>query len=384
MTSSSPSPPTTTASAASSTANIIDIAGDDSDASSSSNSHTSEPTPQFPRFRYLPAELRHHIWRLAVPSPGINFFNVHCFPNDHANCNRSTSPPWLYLDLRRLDIEDDDDDVFSYDPSSWQARSTIRSVCREARIICAIPESKCANVVLTRPKRGLFVRAGDGQLRGTTPLRVDDNDGSESRVEPVVRRTVQVHVDDILCLAIQNCSFNLPHEEAPFLSEGDGDDALGAAVADEGWAYDPQLEPALPLSIPTTNICVSMARCCPPLLRSIATTLFELVHSHVPDDLMPDRFAGGYLLGHFYLMFDAFYQALGEREVFEVTAEPAVVWDRFGDAYLRILWRAGNPNLPDPPTTYRFVKIWPEKTNIRERYLRSAILRSSKRPARSS
>ncbi|KAH8163138.1 hypothetical protein CIB48_g5118 [Xylaria polymorpha] len=210
---------------------------DSSTSSSSSVSSTSEQF-QFPLFTSLPPELRHHIWRLAVPSPGINFFNVHCFPNDHAGCNRSTSPPWAYLDLRRLSIEDSDAAVWEYDPSAWQARLAVRQTCREARDICSIPASKSAVLTLTRPRRGLFVRAGDGQLRNT-PLRYDENENENKNKteesEPVVRRTIEVHIDDILSLSVENCSFNLPHEETPLFSDDDDDDddgVDGLATAD--------------------------------------------------------------------------------------------------------------------------------------------------------
>ncbi|KAI0429450.1 hypothetical protein F5Y09DRAFT_331822 [Xylaria sp. FL1042] len=369
---------------------IIHANKDDADDSYSVSSCTesSELMSQFSRFGDLPPELRHQIWRFAVPSPGINFFNVHCFPNDHEGCNRSTSPPWAYLDLRRLDIEDDDDDVFCYDPSSWQARCAVRQSCREARLICTIPDAQAATITLTRPKRGLFVRAGDGQLR-KTPLHVQDDNVGESLTEPVVRRTVQVHVNDILVLSVENCSFNLPHEEAPFFPSDDDDvDGLATGDADEGWAYDPQLTPELPRVIPASRLCAGMARCSPAPLRSIADALLGLLYSHIPEyfQLHPrERWSGPLLFGHFLLMFDSLTQAVGDRELEELTSSPEAVWDRFGDCYVRLPWRTGDFNPPQGfPITYRITKVWPETNDMRVRYLRSALLHSPKRPARSS
>ncbi|KAI3319493.1 hypothetical protein HD806DRAFT_261498 [Xylariaceae sp. AK1471] len=363
-----------------------DDSSDDS-CSSTSDFTSSQPVSQFSRFGDLPPELRHLIWRFAIPSPGINFFNVHCFPNDHVGCNRSTSPPSAYLDLRRLDIEHHDHEVFRYDPSSWQARYSVRQACREARLICVIPESKAATITLTRPKRGLFVRAGDGQLR-TTPLHPRRNTGHDEGIavpltEPVARRTVQVHIDDILSLSVENCSFNLPHEETPSFSSDDDVDGLATGNADEGWAYDPQLTPNLPQAIPSSRLCASMARCNTAALRNTTDALFGLLYSHMPGflDIRPGELWPGRLL----LMFDANTQALGERDLEELTSTPEVVWDRFGDCYVRLPWRTGDFNPPDGfPIMYRLTKIWPETNNIRDRYLRSALLHSPKRPARFS
>ncbi|KAI8626521.1 hypothetical protein F5Y19DRAFT_219169 [Xylariaceae sp. FL1651] len=361
----------------------------DDSCSSTSNSTSPEPISQFPRFIDLPPEIRYQIWRAAVPSPGINFFNVHCFPNDHVGCNRSTSPPWAYLDLRRLDIEHDDYQVSRYDPSSWQARHTVRQTCREARLICAVPGSKSAFITLTRPRRGLFVRAGDGQLRQTSLYPQHSHDATQSipkgqaLVEPVVRRTIQVHVDDILSLSVENCSFNLPHEETPSFPIDDDDvDGLATGDADQGWAYDPRLTPKLPDAIPSSRLCANMARCNRAALRITTDALFGLLYSHIPGylDLGPGELWSGRLL----LMFDANMQALGERDLEELTPTPEVVWDRFGDCYARLPWRAGDRDTPDGfPIMYRLTKIWPETSNIRERYLRSALLHSPKRPARS-
>jgi len=370
----------------------IDDNGDNS-YSSTSSSTAPEPSSYFPQFNNLPPELRHQIWRFAVPSPGINFFNVHCFPNDHEGCNRSTSPPWAYLDLRRLDIEHDDDQVFRYDPSTWQARYAVRQTCREARLLCAIPESKAATVTLTRPKRGLFVRAGDGQLRNT-PLRPpnqrqqsnsasDPNQQvtSESLAEPVVRRKINVHIDEILSLSVENCSFNLPHEETPSFPGDDDIDGLATGEADAGWAYDPQLTPKLPQAIPSNRLCANMARCSTAHLRIATDALFGLVYSHIPGylNLRPGELWPGRLL----LMFDAVTQEPGERDLEELTPTPEVFWDRFYDCYVRLPWRTGDFNPPDGfPIMYRLTKIWPETSDIRERYLRSALLYSPKRPAR--
>ncbi|KAI0967204.1 hypothetical protein F4678DRAFT_255350 [Xylaria arbuscula] len=376
-----------------------DNADDNASVTSETTPTSPEPMAQFPRFKDLPAELRHQIWRFAVPTPGINFFNVHCFPNDHEGCNRSTSPPWLYLDLRRLDIQDEDEDVFFYDPSAWQARSAVRRSCTEARLICALPESKAANITLTRPKRGLCVRAGDGQLWTDTPgHEVGDDDDDAARdektetgkekgktpVEPVVHRTVTVHIDDILCLSVENCSFNLPAEENPMPFD-DIDD-----LDSEGWAYDPQLTPDLPHSIPADRLCAGMARCSPAQFRTIADALFGLLYGHLPDYFVPHpaggKWSGRLNLAHFPLMFDALTQEIGGRELGELTPSTEVVWDRFGDCYVRLPlpWRTDYTPPQHLPVTYAITKVWPETNDMRDRYLRSALLHSTKRPARPS
>ncbi|KAK7753289.1 hypothetical protein SLS62_004808 [Diatrype stigma] len=276
-----------------------DDASDDDDNRSSdsgSESDESEQPALFPQFASLPPELRAQIWRAAVDTtaaggsaPGINFFNVHAFPGDHAGANRSTSPPWLYLDVRRLAIEHSDAEAARYDPSVWQARAAVAATCREARDAArqAVPEDKRILVTLTRPRRGLFVRAGDGQLRRRVPPVAghgDDGDSGNGFIyrEPKVTRKIIVHADEILCLSLENCSFNLPCEEnsdseppSPWLAPAPAPDnrlmtlaAEGATAAhlesETGWTYDPQLTP-FPSSaggriLPSHQYCLSLAR----------------------------------------------------------------------------------------------------------------------------
>ncbi|KAI0150723.1 hypothetical protein GGR57DRAFT_181359 [Xylariaceae sp. FL1272] len=356
----------------------------DSPSSSTSSPSSSDPGPQFSRFCSLPPELRHQIWRFAIPSPGINFFNVHCFPNDHDGCNLSTSPPWSYLDLRRLDIEHSDDEVSTYDPSAWQARHAIRQTCREARIVCAVPDSKSATIILTRPKRGLYVRAGDGQLRNYTRSyrdyqRLHDLADILPWTDNRVYRKITIHTDDILALSVENCSFNLPHEETPAISSDDETDGVTTTDIEDGWSFDPQLTPQLPSNIPSHRLCAAMTRCNKAVLHNTTDSLFGLLYSHIPgyNDLLPGQLWSGRLL----LMFDAHNQALGERDLEELTPTPEVVQDRWGDSYARLPWKTGQADEPDGfPIMYRLTKIWPETNDIRERYLRSAILRSPKRP----
>ncbi|KAI0855773.1 hypothetical protein F4860DRAFT_448100 [Xylaria cubensis] len=356
---------------------------EDTEDTSSQSSTSSTASPQFTLFTSLPPELRHQIWRLAVPSPGINFFNVHCFPNDHCNCNKSTSPPWAYLDLRRLSIDDSDADVSHYDPSAWQARQAVRQSCREARDIATIPASKSATITLTRPRRGLYVRAGDGQLRGLTPPRpITRADGitkfapiTRPNVEPVVHRTIQVHVDDILCLSVANCSFNLPLEES--LSQ------------DTGWAYDPQLTPQLPEQIPANRVFAGMTRRDAFFCNSHRAPVHSLLYSHVPE-YQEEPFPDVSWTGPLRLMFDdEATQAVGNnnrRDREELTPTPTpedVVWDRFGDCYVRSPERASQPRDMPSLITYYLTKVRPETNDIRDRYLRSALLHSPKRPAAS-
>ncbi|KAI0007671.1 hypothetical protein F4779DRAFT_590968 [Xylariaceae sp. FL0662B] len=360
----------------------------------------------FTKFPKLPPEIRHTIYLAALPAPGtgINFFNIHCIPNDHPGANRSTSPAWLYLDLRRLDIQHSDSDVFEYDPSVWQARNTLRQVCREARAVCAISEDKAIEMVLTRPKRGLFVRAGDGQLMKLTPFQrtelnvagteaeaetnTDNETPSDDRnaqgveagtaseqvaagPERLVHRTIQVHRDDILSLSLENCSFNLAYEEYEYDQDHpDGDDE-----GDLGWAYDPQLTPALSGAIRVDRICISMARC----RRGILLAL---------DHVKPGLFSSlPYFPTHEFVMFDA-----GSIREEQIPTDAGTFWDRFGDRYLPV-WTDSSPDRgphePDWPEyfplggKYVLTKVSPDTNNIRTRYMQSALLPSPKRPVRS-
>ncbi|KAI1453845.1 hypothetical protein F4805DRAFT_355231 [Annulohypoxylon moriforme] len=318
---------------------------------------TSTPELLFTKFPDLPPEIRHQIWRFALPVPGINFFNVHCIPNDHPGANRSSSPPWLYLDLRRLSIDDSDDEVSRYDPSAWQAREMLRRVCHEARDVCALSESETATITLTRPRQGLFVMAGDGQIRSKTMFSVPVKDP-----EPLEHRIVSVRADDVLCLSVENCSFNMPLEEAMMLDDVENSTQLG-------WAYDPQLTPKLPLAIPQSRICFSMARGSRTALTASSEVLRSLFSfSHGPSsELTSDSL--------FLLMLDAYKQEIGSRRLEELTPRDEVLWDRFGDRYIALPWDSS-----ELPAEYRLVKVCPENNNIREKYLQSVVLRSPKRP----
>ncbi|KAI2633531.1 hypothetical protein GGS26DRAFT_50366 [Hypomontagnella submonticulosa] len=378
---------------------IRDNSSTSSTSSSSSSSTTPSPSssPLFPQFSSLPPELRHQIWRAAVPTPGINFFNVHAIPNDHPGANRSTSPNWLYLDLRRLTIEDTDDDVAQYDPSAWLARNILRSVCREARDICAIPQEERADIVLTRPRRGLFVRAADGQLRRLTPANYIPNTPPGPRTgasapagrtsEPLEHRTVQVHAQDILCLSVENCSFNLPFEETLEAIDNVNTNIninINWRTAggwppfgeDDGWTFDPQLMPPLPSKLPYQNLCISMTRADWPTLRHTHETLRGLISYSRAQDRDTSLTT---LPALPLLLADAHRQELGDRDLAEVTPREEVFWDRFGDAHVALPW-----GWEDQPVEFRLVKLWPEKSDVMARYMRSAIFRSPKRPARSN
>ncbi|KAI1413953.1 hypothetical protein F5Y13DRAFT_160387 [Hypoxylon sp. FL1857] len=341
--------------------------------SSSSSPEPSTPEAVFAKFPELPPEIRHQIWRAALPIPGINFFNVHCIPNDHPGANRSTSPPWLYLDLRRLSIDDDDETVAQYDTSAWQAREALRRVCREARHVCALSESEAATITLTRPRRGLFVRAGDGQVRRLTPFTLSHR-GAKTEFGPLEYRTAQVRADDVLCLSFENCSFNLPFEEMALSDSGGepgvfGDEDSSDDIDDLGWTYDPQLMPNLPAGIPMSRLCIGMARGGRTTLQAAATVLLNMLpYSREQSEKQT-------LTRLPLLMFDAYKQELGDRDVEELTPRSEVLWDRFGDRYVALPWDSN-----DLPADYRLVKVWPESNDIRERYLRSALLQSPKRP----
>ncbi|KAI1487638.1 hypothetical protein F5X96DRAFT_133312 [Biscogniauxia mediterranea] len=416
---------------------------------------------QFSRFPELPPEIRHQIWLAAVPSPGINFFNVHVIPNDHPGANRSTSPPLARLDVRRLDIDDDDEHIATYDPSAWRARDALRCTCREARLVCAIPEGKSAHVILTRPRRGLFVRAGDGQLRQLTPLKepqrrpwptsvnADGGGGGDldaglaapvaagghstvatttqqsssakslgeretenkqqkqqpqqqTEPEPLIYRTIRVHIDDMLCLSVENCSFNLPWEESPLLrgasdfdnrsSDYDDDDDEDPD-ADLGWVYDPQFHPPLPSSIPPHRYCINLARGYRISLRAVQDIITGLIQTTSPPPCVPSQTTQPQYL----VMLDAVAQDPGGRTLAELNpalaaaaaaaagnnegkndddaAAVAVFRDRYGDRYAPLPWDSRVLQARS-----RLTKLWPEANDVRERYLRSALLPSPKRP----
>ncbi|KAI1762675.1 hypothetical protein GGR53DRAFT_500747 [Hypoxylon sp. FL1150] len=362
----------------------------DSDSFASSSSPPEEqniPEPIFAKFTELPPELRHKVWRAALPTPGINFFNVHCIPNDHPGTNRSTSPSWLYLDLRRQSIDHDDDDVEEYDPSTWYIRSALSAVCREARTICSNP-AETAIITLTRPKRGLFVRAGDGQLRSLVPTYEVEG----ATPEPLVRRRVRVHRDDVLCLSVENCSFNLPFEELP-AGEGGGNVSVpyedrynfgididvdsDADEEDLGWAYDPQLVPGIPYSIPERRRCLNMARSERTFLYSLAEVGPQIMD---PDPLDVNNVD--------MVMFDAYSRQLDDRliKALERLGDGMgdICWDRFWDPYVQLPYFDDNDYIT--PTQAILAKVWPDMNDpfIRKKYLQSASIQSSKRPVSSS
>ncbi|KAH8163137.1 hypothetical protein CIB48_g5119 [Xylaria polymorpha] len=111
-------------------------------------------------------------------------------------------------------------------------------------------------------------------------------------------------------------------------------------------------------------------------LRFTTDALFGLLYSHIPGYL--DLGAGQVWPGRLLLLFDAVTQDVGGRDLEELTSTPEVVWDRFGDCYVSLPWRSG----PFFPVMDRLTKVWPETNDVRERYLRSALLHSPKRPAR--
>ncbi|KAL7629870.1 hypothetical protein AAE478_001393 [Parahypoxylon ruwenzoriense] len=344
------------------------------DHSDSQYAESEDAIPVFTMFPQLPPEIRIQIWRAAIPYPGINFFNVHCIPNDHPGTNRSTSPSWLYLDLRRMSIDDDDDLVAEYDPSAWLVRDILRHTCREARAACALKPEEAAILTLTRPVRGLFVRAGDGQLRRTTPLYDTKYmpQYAHTQVERLERRMIQICADDVLCLCVENCSFNLPYEEMPAPDGGSMRSSLWPGeTADEhemGWAYDPQLMPKLSTNTPSHRLCVSMTHNSTPALRAADGVLNDLISGSLPKYDLPEVPL---------IMFDAYEDdthkpAATWKE--ELASSAEVFWDRFGDRYIKLPWEP-----TALPADYRLTKVRPENGNNRERYLASAMLRSPKR-----
>ena len=396
----------------------------DAGSTSGDSTSTSDAAPTFPQFSLLPPELRAQIWRAAVPTPGVNFFNAHSFPRDHAGANRSTSPPWLYLDVRRLDVDDADDDAAAYDPSAWQARYSVRQACREARDVCAVPDEKRASVTLTRPQRGLFIRAGDEKLRRLTPLTSTTPpsdaglNGDAAAVEPKVMRTIQVHADDVLCLSLENCSFSMPCEESLQDQNTAAAAAHGTALApagnredyDLGWSYDPQLTP-LPVGVPRNRYCVELARGGAEALQVVSAVVPGMLHEIIddgedeeeddgdasdvdqarsedatadhaepesdiePEEHLPPERKGG------LIMLDVHVQEIGSRSLTELTPCPEVYYDRFGDAYVPLPFaNASGTREPFGCPRYRLTKVWPEINDVRVRYIRSAQLRSPKRP----
>ncbi|KAK8867668.1 hypothetical protein PGQ11_006246 [Apiospora arundinis] len=396
---------------------------------------SSEPSQTFHKFSQLPPEIRHYIFSAAIPKPGINFFNLHTFPNDHPGANRSTSPPSLYLDLRRMDIYDNDEDVAEYDPSCWQARHSLRQTCREARSVCAIPEDKRISLTLTVPKRGLFVRAGDGLLRSMMPLDAprrrhssdgdeDDDDEAEASdvpvTEEVVHRVVDVHADELFVLSVENCSFNLPFEESPALRGEDEDDDN-----DMGWSFDPEFRPcgvgrrhgrgrAHFLGIPASKFCISLAR--PPNDGTVSALqeaymaiwcavtgwdpVVPMLQSPEAAQLLSDDASFPPMEAH-VAVFDEIFQAQeSSLAVFEDTCDfvgrpkpahkrhrPVTVAyrDRWDDRYTEVATHDDDyfpiESIIWPTLTARtLVKLGPEKSDVRERYMRSAILQSPKRP----
>lgn len=355
--------------------------GDVSSPSSDASSCLDSAATTFSPFMKLPPEIRHQIYMAAIPFPGVNFFNIHSFPNDHQGANRSTSPPNLHLDLRRLSIDDDDEDVFKYDPSVWQIRYALRQTCREARVICAIPEDKVICLTLSIPKRGLFTHAGDGLQRSLTPLKQPDH-----HFEPSILRQVQVHADDVVALSVENCSFNIVFEESTMFHAGRDDEEEEINL---GWAYDPQFKDGRPLGIPKTRFCLNLARDEWATMRALEEIAGALLEAATGQDIQGSADRGLVMLDN-----------ESEEDMTNITKKYRKkrlkqYRDRWEDIYVAIPW-----DYEDLPMNLQLIKVEPKaepklgpkvgpkvesniefkKDPIRERYLKSAILKSPKRP----
>lgn len=335
------------------------------------------------------------IYDATIPFPGINFFNVHAFPNDHPGTCRSRNPPGLYLDLRRMSIEDSDEHVATYDPSAWQARQALRQTCRETRKICAIPDQELVELTLTRPARGLFVRAGDGLLRQMTPL---DNPLDED--EPKAYRKIQVSCREMLVLSLENCSFNVLHEERVML--GDNEES-------EGWSYDPYIWSGdqARLGIEISMFAMSFSK---------EWRIMKYIPSEWNEDTRnPWMLISGTGAGSYYGVMcesettgavpkDAKTLEPNRRSTWGIRPDDGLFWDRWDDCYverptkqftdgqlndeggivsymhnIRIIReeiRKANPpfaKMEKPPFSV-LLKVTPEKMAVREMYIESARL----------
>ncbi|ORY64495.1 uncharacterized protein BCR38DRAFT_435291 [Pseudomassariella vexata] len=355
----------------------------------------------FPKFTLLPPELRHQIYLEAIPSPGINFFNVHTWLKDHEGCNKETTPPHLYLDLRRMAIEDDDEAVSRYDPSTWQVRYALRQTCREARRMCAIPSDKVKTLKMTRPKRGLYLKAGDDRLRSETPLV--EEDALPDR-EPRVSREIQFHADEIVSLSIQNCSLNLPFEHSPVIRRERKADFPALTESDMGEAYVPLFnDPSSCLGIAEDKFCLSLTRDDhgPALSWAISEILPSFLESVCGvAGVGPGRISEEeewLLTDKAWVMLDAETAVTSRADAAAWTAanpgikwdedeefEPADTgyfwqervgevkcWDRWGDCYA-----AAQSYSQGFFVDQQLLKVRPEKTDIRKRYTRSGLLPS--------
>ncbi|ORY70482.1 uncharacterized protein BCR38DRAFT_422215 [Pseudomassariella vexata] len=364
---------------------------------SSSHSATPDPpSPPFPQFSALPP-----------------------------NCDTNVSPPHLYLDSRRLDPSDSDAEVSTYDPSAWQTRLALRQTCREARQICVIPPDKVLTLPLVLPDPNqdlnLCIRAGDGQLRSLTPF-------SNRDVKPgvythrITRSINLLSTDDMIVFALENCSFNLPFEESSGGGRGDDDEA----EVNQGWSYDPEFhEPAVQFGIREDRFCLCVARatheilsvdgvrlmlineatvrCQVPVDKTVVLFMCErdtMVDSRAPmmDGVSSSTSGSGSgtrSAPHGVVATtnktktqnqdqsdtglcdgNAYADAKGEsvEKIAEKDKGQPICWeDRWGDLYMPA--HSGLFTF-----TNQLVKLRPEKTDMRRRYLESALLKSPKRP----
>ncbi|KAK6827575.1 hypothetical protein PG987_010916 [Apiospora arundinis] len=375
---------------------------------------SSEPSQTFHKFSQLPPEIRHYIFSAAIPKPGINFFNLHTFPNDHPGANRSTSPPsstwtcaaWTYMTTTRTS------------PSTTRLAGKLAILCVR-RVVrpgpcAAIPEDKRISLTLTVPKRGLFVRAGDGLLRSMMPLDAprrrhssdgdeDDDDEAEASdapvTEEVVHRVVDVHADELFVLSVENCSFNLPFEESPALRGEDEDDDN-----DMGWSFDPEFRPcgvAWPAR-PNDGTVSALQEAYMAIWCAVTgwDPVVPMLQSPEAAQLLSNDASFPPMEAH-VAVFDEIFQAQeSSLAVFEDTCDfvgrpkpahkrhrPVTVAyrDRWDDRYTEVATHDDDyfpiESIIWPTLTARtLVKLGPEKSDVRERYMRSAILQSPKRP----
>jgi hypothetical protein len=243
--------------------------------------------------------------------------------------------------------------------------------------------------------------------------------------EDWVYRQIEVHAEDeMICLSVENCSFNLPAEEANNGNGGQSHLSPSDNDLDEfGWSYDPQFyRPAETLGIRPGRYCLNLARSDSVSTRILTTEvawdLLEAVTgSRLGRTIGQNEFFSASLASEIlsrrendqileqqepWLMLDADTTILDGGRLVQYTSAShcslrpgesyvdedgrafyygEAFYDRFGDVYIHRRFEGEDGQRRGYPlyTRRQLVKIRPEKTDMRKQYMESATLRSPKK-----
>lgn len=234
--------------------------------------------PVFHRFPDLPAEIRHEIWRAAMPTPGLNFLtvipvlvggsvgspsasapkqNVHVAHIDAAFPGKLLIVGRLYDKSRRngtCRLFWASPSPSADDSSVWRTRHTLMSTCHEARTILMPPPHKLARMTLRRPVPEDCTAADAGLATSPYSYRTMSHD-------------IVLHTDEMLVVNVEACA-----EAMRWLGE-----------RNQGYRWSTQLPP-VPRCIPTEQICIDYSLSLPSLSVEWEALMTTVMRSSTRDN----------------------------------------------------------------------------------------------------